>query len=199
LPCLILPMAEYSKQQTRQIAAKFGLETKDCLPSQEICFIPNDNYVAAVEDRCPQLIRRGNIVDSNGTILGRHNGVHRFTIGQRRGTQVAMGKPYYVVRINAQTNTVTLGPKEEVMHRKLTATEVNWLTQKPLSAFRAKVKIRYNDKGAAATVTPDADGAVVEFDEPIAAITPGQLAAFYVQKRHNSRLIGGGWIDKWQD
>ena len=203
LPNVIFPMGNYSKDQARQMAAKFGLGIVLWTPhgehkaeSQEICFIPNDDYVALLEQRCPELVRKGNIVDSNGKILGKHNGVHRFTIGQRRGLRVAMGKPYYVVKIDAESNTVTLGPKEEVMHSKLRATEVNWLIDEPMSPFRAKVKIRYNDKGTTAMVWPQGNCVVVEFDKPNSAITPGQLAAFYVQEENNSRLIGGAWIEK---
>ncbi len=199
LPNIILPMGDYSKDQTREMAAKFGLRTAQSKESQEICFIPDDDYVAVLEQRCPELVRKGNIVDSSGRVLGEHNGVHRFTIGQRRGLRIAMGKPYYVVKIDAESNTVTLGPKEEVMHRKLRATEANWLTDEPSSPFRAKVKIRYNNGGAWAIVTPQDNNVTVEFDEPVSAITPGQLAAFYVQEENNSRLIGGGWIDKVAD
>ena len=199
LPYIILPMGGHSKDQTRELAAKFGSRIAQRKESQEICFIPNDDYITVLEQRCPELVRKGNIIDSSGMILGEHNGVHRFTIGQRRGLRVAMGKPYYVVKIDAESNTVTLGPKEELMHRKLSATGVNWLTDEPMSAFRAKVKIRYNDKGASAMVSPQADGAIVEFDEPISAITPGQLAAFYVQDELGSRVVGGGWIDKASD
>jgi len=193
---IILPMAEYSKKLTRETAVKFGLGLEKKQESQEICFIPNDDYVAVLEQRCPQLVRCGNIVDSNGTILGEHNGIHRFTIGQRRGLRVAMGRPYYVVKLDAKTNTVTLGPKEELMHRTLSATNLNWLADEPVSAFRAKVKIRYNSPGVSALVLPKADTAIVEFDEPVSAITPGQLAVFYIEDRWGSRVTGGGWIDK---
>jgi len=196
---IILPMGNYSKEQTREMAAKFGLGTEHKAESQEICFIPDDGYVCVLEHRRPELVRKGDIIDSSGKVLGEHNGVHRFTIGQRRGLRIAMGRPYYVSKIDAESNTVTLGPKEEVMHRKLFATGANWLTDEPVCSFRAKVKIRYNDGGASATVTPRENNVVVEFDEPVSAITPGQLAAFYVQEGNNSRLIGGGWIDRAAD
>jgi tRNA-specific 2-thiouridylase len=199
LPHIILPMGDYSKDQTREMAAKFGLGTEHKAESQEICFIPNDDYVATLEQRCPELVREGNIVDSTGRILGKHNGAHRFTIGQRRGLRVAMGKPYYVVKIDAETNTVTLGPKQELVHRKLLATGVNWLMDEPASPFQAKVKIRYNDRGTPATVSPQGNGVAIEFDKPIPAITPGQLAVFYIQEDQDSRVVGGGWIDKVTD
>ena len=193
---ILLPMGDYSKEQTRQMAADFGLGTEHHEESQEICFIPDDDYIAVLERRCPELVRKGDIVDSSGKVLGEHEGVHRYTIGQRRGLRVAMGRPYYVTRIDAESNTVTLGPKEEVMHRKLRTTGTNWLTEKTVTPFRAKVKIRYNDKGAWATVNPQNNDAIVEFDEPVLAITPGQLAVFYIQEKGQNRLIGGGWIDK---
>ncbi len=199
LPNIILPMGCYSKGQTREMAAKFGLGTAQKAESQEICFIPDDDYVSMLEQRCPELVREGKIVSSDGNLLGEHSGVHRFTIGQRRGLRVAMGKPYYVARIDAESNTVTLAPKEEVVHRKLWVTGVNWLVDKPASSFRAKVKIRYNDSGASASVFPQGDTAIAEFDEPNLAITPGQLAVFYIEEGGNYRVVGGGWIDKAAD
>lgn len=105
-----------------------------------------------------------------------------------------MGKPYYVVNIDAKSNAVTLGPKEELMHKQLLATDANWLIDKPTSVFRARVKIRYNDKGASALVNPKGNNVSVEFDEAKSAITPGQLAVFYVQEGGNYRVVGGGWI-----
>ncbi|MEJ2701027.1 MAG: tRNA 2-thiouridine(34) synthase MnmA [Sedimentisphaerales bacterium] len=192
---IILPMGDYSKDQTRQMAAKFGLGTEHHEESQEICFIPDDDYVALLEQRCPELVRKGRIVDRAGKVLGEHEGVHRYTIGQRRGLRVAMGTPYYVTKLDAPGNTVTLGPKDEVMHKKLRVVGTNWLIEEPDSSFRARVKIRYNDRGASATVARQQDGAVIEFDEPVSAITPGQLAVFYVEQEGLSRIIGGGWID----
>jgi tRNA-specific 2-thiouridylase len=196
LPHIILPMGDYSKTQTRRLAEQFGLGTEHNAESQEICFIPDDDYVSMLEKRCPELVRKGNIIDSTGRILGEHNGVHKFTIGQRRGLRIAMGKPYYVVKIDAENNTVTLGPKEEVMHSKLSASDTNWLFDAPKKPFHAKVKIRYNSPGASAEVTPQGNDVIVEFDEPNLAITPGQLAVFYVREEKNNRLIGGAWIEK---
>jgi tRNA-specific 2-thiouridylase len=174
----------------------FGLGTEGKADSQEICFIPDNNYVSVLEKRRPQLLRRGDIVDSHGAILGEHEGIHRFTIGQRQGLRVAMGKPYYVAKLDAKCNTVTLGPVEEVMHKKLRATSVNWLVEKPRSLFRAIVKVRYNDKGSLGSVVPQGDGVSVEFDKPRLAITPGQLAVFYVQQGRYNMVVGSGWIDE---
>ncbi len=192
---LILPMGDYSKSQTRKLSEKFGLGLEQKEESQEICFIPNDDYVAVLEKMCPELVREGNIVDSSGKILGHHSGVHRFTIGQRRGLKVAMGRPWYVTKLDAASNTVVLGPKEEVMHNTLIAKDVNWLIDKPAAEFTTKVKVRYNSRGSSARVLPRGDEIEIKFDEAVSAITPGQLAVFYIQDNIGFRVAGGGWID----
>ena len=135
------------KDQTPPDRRATGLGTRPRPSLQEICFIPDDDYVALLEHRHPELVQQGQIVDSSGKVLGAHQGIHRFTIGQRRGLRVAMGEPFYVIGLDARSNTVILGPKEEVMHRRLVADGVNWLVEPPQSAFRASVKIRYNDRG----------------------------------------------------
>ncbi len=192
---IILPMGDYTKQQTREIARSLGLCTAESEESQEICFVPDNDYAGLLERLWPQVVRKGHIVDSAGRVLGEHDGIHRFTIGQRRGAKVAMGKPWYVVRLNAEDNTVTLGPKEEVMHKQLMATAVNWLIDGPAQPFHAKVKIRYNGTGADATVAPMGPEALVEFDKPVWAITPGQLVVFYIRCNGSRRVAGAGWIN----
>jgi tRNA-specific 2-thiouridylase len=196
LPNIMFPIGAYSKKQIRELSAKFGLGTEDKAGSQEICFIPDNNYVSVLESRRPQLCRRGDIVDSHGRILGKHDGVHRFTIGQRRGLGIAMGKPYYVTKLNADSNTVTLGPLEEVMHKKLRAINVNWFIEKPYMPFQAIVKIRYNDIGGSGCVIPNGNSVSVVFDEPCMAITPGQLAVFYLKQEQGNKVVGAGWIDQ---
>jgi len=192
---VLFPMGEYSKDQARQIAARLGLGTESKAESQEICFIPNDDYVALLEKEHPELVREGPIVDSQGKILGTHQGIHRYTIGQRRGLGVAMGIPYYVTRLDVTTNTVVLGPKEEVMHTGLRTSQTNWLIDAPTEPFKATVKIRYNDRGKPATVYPKETGARVEFDRPNSAITPGQLAVFYIDAADTRQVAGAGWIE----
>ncbi|MGD9109480.1 MAG: tRNA 2-thiouridine(34) synthase MnmA [Phycisphaerales bacterium] len=196
---LLLPLGDYDKEQIREMAKQLKLSSAKREESQEICFIPDDDYAAALEQRCPEVARQGKIVNSKGNILGQHNGVHKFTIGQRRGLRVAMGVPYYVVGLDAETNTVILGPKEELMHRRLSASEVNWLIDEPHKPFCATVKTRYNDNGKVAKVYPKSDVVEIEFDELVAAITPGQLAVFYISQGRNSRVAGGGWINRAWD
>jgi len=196
---VVFPMGRLSKDRTRQIAMELDLALEDKPESQEICFIPNDDYVAALEQLCPELIRPGPIIDSHGKVIGLHHGIHRYTIGQRRGLGVAMGKPWYVVRLDAATNAVVLGPREEVLHKGLVASGVNWLVDPPSSPFRARAKIRYNDKGRPAEVRPNGNSVTICFDEPAPAITPGQLAVFYTLDPHPAQVLGGAWIDAPND
>ena len=192
---LVLPLGTYKKPDVRTMASEMGLHVEQKPDSQEICFIPDNQYAAMLEKLCPELVRLGNIVDSGGNIIGSHNGIHHFTIGQRRGLRVAKGVPIYVTNIDAKNNTVTLGPKEELMHKKLFTSNVNWLIDAHKTPFPARVKIRYNNPGHIATVTPLDNGCMVEFDEPVAAITPGQAAVFYIEQYGMNRVAGGGWID----
>jgi len=196
---LLLPLGSRTKTQTKKLAAMLKLGLEDKAESQEICFIPDDDYIAVLEKRWPQLVRKGNIIDSSGNILGQHDGIHRFTIGQRRGLKVAMGVPYYVVKLDAQSNTVTLGPKPEVMSTRLWATNTNWLIDKPQQSFRAKIKIRYNSPGVWGTVIPGDDGFEVIFEDAVSAVTPGQLAVAYIDDDKGSKVVCGGWIDQAQN
>ncbi len=196
---VLFPMGEHTKDQARQIASQLGLGTESKAESQEICFIPNDDYVALLEKEHPELIREGHIIDSQGKVLGTHQGIHRYTIGQRRGLGVAMGVPYYVTNLNAVNNTVVLGPKEEVMHSGLQTGKVNWLIDTPTEPFKATVKIRYNDRGKPAIVFPEDNSARVQFDQPNSAITPGQLAVFYLDRPTARQVAGAGWIENITD
>ncbi len=196
---VLLPLGPHTKDHARKLARKLGLGTESKTESQEICFIPDDHYVVLLEQHHPELVREGPIVDSSGKVLGTHQGIHRFTIGQRRGLRVAMGMPYYVVALDAATNTVVLGPRDEVMHRRLRATDVNWLIDKPESSFEATVKIRYNDRGKPAMVWPEGNAVHIDFDHPNMAITPGQLAVFYLDQDGIRQVAGAGWIDTVTD
>ncbi|OHB56874.1 MAG: tRNA 2-thiouridine(34) synthase MnmA [Planctomycetes bacterium GWF2_50_10] len=192
---LVLPLGLYKKPDVRLMAAEMGLHVEAKPDSQEICFIPDNEYAAMLERLCPELVREGNIIDSGGKVIGTHRGIHNFTIGQRRGLGVAKGEPVYVTKIDADSNTVTLGPRAELMRDRLFARGVNWLIDKPKAAFPAKIKIRYNNAGHLGEVRPVEGGCEVVFNEPVAAITAGQAAVFYVEQYGNSRVVGGGWIE----
>ncbi len=191
---VLFPLGRLDKSQTRKMAESFGLEVSNKPDSQEICFIPDNDYAAKLESLCPELARQGNIVDSKGKILGTHNGIHRFTIGQRRGLRVAMGVPYYVTKLNAFKNTVTLGPDDELLHKGLTADGANWLIDEPSEAFAALIKIRYNHKPVSGYAMPQKDIVEVSFNQPIRAITPGQAVVFYLKNEKGLKVAGGAWI-----
>jgi len=199
IPCealsrILLPIGEIDdKDQVRSIARGLGLNVHDKPDSQEICFAPDDDYAAVLQARAARALTPGDIVNVAGDVLGTHDGYARFTIGQRRGLGVAASEPMYVTKIDPATATVTIGPREEVMSRRLTASNATWHAEVD-DSFRATVQIRYNHPGAAATVRitgPDTFEA--DFDEPVHAITPGQAAVVY--DTDNTMLLGGGWID----
>jgi len=196
---VLLPDGEYAKPQICQIARDMNLPVHDKGESQEICFVPQDDYAGFVAKHCPAVVRPGNILDISGKIIGRHEGIYQYTIGQRRGLGVAMGEPAYVVRLDAKANTVVLGSRQELMQYRLIADGVQWLIDPaPEYPFDAVVQIRYNHRGAPAKVIPVADDSggctqvQVEFEQPVPAITPGQAAVFY----EGDRVLGGGWIEK---
>jgi len=193
---VLLPMAGLTKRRTRTLAGELGLGLEHRDESQDICFIPDDDYAALLESRCPELAGDGPIVDRHGKRLGTHQGIHRYTIGQRRGLGVAMGTPYYVVRIDAATHTVVLGPKADVMRRAVRTGPPNWLINPPAAPLHAKVKIRYNDRGAPALVVPTDGGLRIEFEKPALAVTPGQTAVFYSLDKSQAQVLGGAWIER---
>jgi tRNA-specific 2-thiouridylase len=188
---ILFPIGELeNKQAVRDIAKGIGLEVHDKPDSQDICFVPEGDYVKLLEAHNSKALRAGNIEDSSGKIVGKHDGYGRFTIGQRRGTGVAAGLPVYVTNINPQTAVVTIGTKTDLLADRLAADCANWQVDVP-AQFEAKVKIRYNHHGAAAKVTiTGKDTFEVRFDKPLEAITTGQAAVVYSEQC----LLGGGFI-----
>jgi tRNA-specific 2-thiouridylase len=196
---VLFPIGHLDKSQTRKTAEDLDLEVSNKPDSQEICFIPDNDYAVRLEQWCPELVRKGNIIDSNGNILGTHEGIHQFTIGQRRGLKVAMGIPYYVTKLNAPENTVTLGPDERLLHRGLTAERANWLIDKPSESFAALIKIRYNHRPVSGYAYSEKDIVKVAFDQPIRAITPGQAVVFYLKNKNGLKVVCGAWIKETFD
>ena len=191
LPRILLPIGEVDDKDTvRRIARSLGLNVHDKPDSQEICFVPDDDYVQLLRERAPAALRAGPIVNSAGDVLGRHAGYGRYTIGQRRGLAVAAGKPMYVTRIDPAAATVTIGPPAELQRRRLVASGANW-HRDVAGEFDAVVQIRYNNPGSPGRVClTAADTFEVTFAEPVVAVTPGQAAVVY----QGDRLLGGGWI-----
>ena len=177
--------------QVRQEAARFGLPNCDKPDSVEICFVPYRDYARLVRERRPEAFVPGQVLDEQGQVLGQHQGVPNFTIGQRRGLGIAAGHPIYVTRLNVLDHTVTVGPKEALLARRFTVTGINLLTDVDTASFRADVQIRYHHRASPAEVTLNGDRqGLVAFDRPQSAITPGQAAVFY----DGPLVIGGGWI-----
>lgn len=190
---ILFPVGDLeNKQAVRKIASGLGLEVHDKPESQDVCFVPGGDYASLLEARGSCALRAGDFVDSSGRVLGKHDGYGRFTIGQRRGTGVAMGRPTYVIGIDPASAVVTLGSREELLAGGLIACGANW-QRDVAESFEAIVKIRYNHRGAPATVTRTGDDTFeVRFHDPIEAVTPGQAAVAYA----DGCLLGGGWIER---
>ena len=188
----VFPLAELTKDRVRDIARDHGLRVADKDDSQEICFVPNNNYAVVVERGAPNAVRPGEVVDQQGKVLGRHEGVHHFTIGQRKGLRLSTHRPLYVVALDAPAARVTVGEREALERTTLTASGVNWIAGAPPDGeIRATAQIRYRHAAAGARIRPLESGrAAVAFDAPQAAITPGQAVVFY----DGEEVLGGGWI-----
>lgn len=187
-----LPLGGLQKSEVRARAEKAGLRTAKKADSQEICFVPSNDYRLLLEQRGATL-HPGELVDTAGNLLGEHAGTEHFTIGQRRGHGIAGGTPLYVVALDPQSGTVVLGSREECHARSMELGELNLIGfDVPASGeFRAQVQVRYHHEPAAATISVRGAGALVVFDDPQLAVAPGQGAAFY----RGDDLLGGGWIE----
>jgi len=188
----LFPVGGMTKAEVRRTAARLGLSVAAKPESQEICFIPDRDYVRFLRARMPDAFRPGLIVDREGRVVGGHQGVAHFTIGQRKGMGVAGPHPYYVVSLDPDANRVVLGRGEDLLSRSLRVVDVNWIAIKGLVRPRpAAVKIRYRHREAAALLRPSESGEVfVEFEAPQRAVTPGQSAVFY----EGDAVLGGGTI-----
>jgi tRNA-specific 2-thiouridylase len=188
----LFPLGEMTdKAEVRRIAADLGLRVHDKADSQEICFVPNNDYKQLIHDRRPELRRDGEIRDADGNTLGRHDGVAGYTIGQRRGLRLAVGHPIYVTNLDAATNTVTIGEKQDLLSAGLVADRINWLSDPPTGPVAADIKIRHMHTPAAGRIRVLESGNVeAKFDERQPAVTPGQAAVFY----DRDLVLAGGWI-----
>jgi tRNA-specific 2-thiouridylase len=190
----LFPLGYSRKEEVRKKAMDLDLRVHDKRESQEICFIPGVDYRPFLRRRASRKIEAGDIVDTQGRILGRHIGLPFYTIGQRRGLGLSAGKPLYVVALDRERNLILVGQKHEVFGSGLIANRVNWIAIDELrQPIRVKAKIRYTHTEADAVVEPSGDGKVkVEFLEPQEAITPGQAVVFYDE----DMVMGGGWIER---
>ena len=190
----MFPIGHLTKHDVRTYAERRGLLTANKPDSHEICFVPDGDAAGFVGRRLPEGARDGEVVDSSGKVLGRHTGIHRYTVGQRRGLGISAAIPLYVLKLEPDAGRVVVGPREELGGREFTARDVNWIAGTPPDGpRRITARIRHRHTDAAATVTSDGGTrARVIFDEPQTAITPGQAAVFY----DGETVLGGGWIDR---
>jgi len=193
----LFPLGGLTKSEVRSRAAAAGLPVAEKPESQEICFVPDDDYAGFLRDRCPGAFRPGPIVDASGRVIGAHDGIAHFTVGQRKGMGIAAPRPLYVLRVDAERNTIVAGPADALYGRALEAGGMNWIAIDRLTGpLDVRARIRYKHAEAAARVEPAGPDRVrVEFVRPQRAIAPGQSVVFY----DGDIVVGGGTIEKAGD
>ncbi len=201
LSFLRFPLGELSKNETRAQAERFGLAIADKAESQDICFVPDGNYAEVVKKLRPGAVVAGEIVHLDGRVLGHHDGIINYTVGQRRGLNIGGGDPLYVIRLEPTTERVVVGPRESLLESTVYVTEINWLGNQPLEAYGADgievhVKLRSLQPLAAATVVGlPGNQADVTLLTAEAGVAPGQACVFY----DGDRVLGGGWITRREE
>jgi tRNA-specific 2-thiouridylase len=189
---MLLPVGDYHKAQIRGLAHKLGLRVADKRDSQEICFVTSGHHGPFVAARRGPRETAGEIVTTAGQVVGTHDGIERFTVGQRKGLGIAMGEAYFVVRIDADRGRVVIGTRDELARTQLHARQVNWLADRPAGSLRCAAQIRYNSRAVAATVEPlEGERLRVVFDQPCFGVAPGQAVVCY----DGDRVLCGGWIE----
>lgn len=189
---MMLPVGDFQKPEIRRIAGTLGLNVAEKKDSQEICFVTSGRYDEFIRNRGDEFDTAGELVTTDGTVVGEHSGIEGFTVGQRKGLGVALGEPKFVVRIEPETRRVVLGDRAELGRAELNAAEANWLVDPGDVPSRCLAQIRYNSPPAPATVELLPEGRLsVRFDEPQFGVTPGQAVVCY----DGERTLGGGWIE----
>jgi len=188
----MFPLGEKTKSDTREVARHCNLKTADKEESMEICFVPDNDYGKFLQQAKLVQKHRGDIVNLHGQVLGEHDGIEFYTIGQRKGLGISSPKPLYVIELDSETNRVVVGDESALDRNEFTVDRCNWIPfDEPPETLEVTAKIRYNHPGTAATVTPLQNGrAKVKLHTPQRAITPGQAAVFY----QDDLVVGGGWI-----
>jgi tRNA-specific 2-thiouridylase len=194
------PLGDLTKPQTRELARKFGLSIADKEDSQDICFVPSGRYTDIIERLKPGAASEGDIVDLDGTVLGRHHGIIHFTVGQRKGLGIAGAEPLYVVRLDADSGRVIVGPREALRTRRISLRDVNWIGEGPIEDMLAAggrelfVKVRSTRAPQPAFLRESADGIAVELTDGEDGVSPGQACVFYDAAEGQARVLGGGFI-----
>jgi tRNA-specific 2-thiouridylase len=193
---IVFPLGDLTKEQVRARARRLDIETADKPESQEICFVPDGDYAAVVEQVRPEAASRtGEIVDTQGQVLGRHGGVHHFTVGQRQGLGIAVGRRLYVTRIEAEAGRVVVGDLPDLEAKAMVIAHPHWISPSERPA-RVRVQVRYRHEPVRASVVDTSERRLaLAFDEPVRAVSPGQAAVLY-DEAEGERVLGGGWIER---
>lgn len=188
---ILLPVGGYQKTEIREFAEEAGLRVAQKKDSYEICFVPNDDYAGFLKSYRGHSGTEGNFVDSDGNVLGKHAGYEKFTVGQRKGLGVTFGEPRFVIRVDAESRQVVLGTRDDLSTSAVRVNGLNWLADRPGTAFSCEARFRYQQKSRRCAVEFTGDDEVtLTPDEPISGVAPGQAAVMY----EGDRVLGGGWI-----
>ena len=196
LDFLRFPLGDIEKKETRDIAKKLNLNVAEKPDSQDICFVPNGDYSAVIKKFRPESFNSGNILDIKGNVIGKHDGIINYTIGQRRGIKIADKDPLYVVKINHDDNTIVVGPKEVLKINKIILRKLNILGNINDFQNEIKIKVRSTGKLLRARVKFNSNKAEVDILDGESGISPGQACVFYLMDETGDKVLGGGWIDK---
>ena len=193
---LRFPLGGMLKSETREIAKNLELNVADKPDSQDICFVPNGDYVSVIGKLKPDSFKKGNIKDKSGKVLGVHNGIINFTIGQRRGIKIAAEEPLYVVDINPELNEIIVGTRKDLIKRYISLKDINLLCEKKVFENEILVKIRSTGKLIKSKLILEKNDAKLELLEDEYGISPGQACVFYSKDKYGDKVLGGGWISK---
>jgi len=193
---LRFPLGDIKKNDTRKIASELNLNVANKPDSQDICFVPNGNYSSVIKKYRPESFKEGDILDIQGNIIGKHDGIINFTIGQRKGIKIAYQEPLYVVDINAKENKVIVGSRRELFVKKIYVKNINFLSDIENYKDNLLIKVRSTGKLIAAKIVINENKAEVDLKEDEAGISPGQACVFYSMNNFGDKVLGGGWITK---
>ncbi len=193
---LRFPLGNLLKKETREIAKRLNLNVSDKPDSQDICFVPNGDYVSVIEKLRPSAFQKGNIKDLNGNVIGIHDGIVNFTIGQRKGIKLAATEPLYVIQINSDKNEIIVGPKIKLLKKKIYLRDLNLLEDKKIFDNKIFAKVRSTGKLLKSKLNLKGDRIFLELLEDEYGISPGQACVFYLKDKLGDKVLGGGWISK---
>jgi len=196
---LRFPLGQMQKKETRKIASELKLNVADKPDSQDICFVPNGNYASVIKKYRPESFQKGDILDIEGNVVGKHDGIINFTIGQRKGIGIAYKEPLYVININAKTNEVIVGNREALAIKKIYLKNLNLLSDIEEYNDNLFIKVRSTGRLVKAKVNLNDTGAEVNLEELETGISPGQACVFYSKNQFGDKVLGGGWIVKTEN